>query len=100
MYVGGGYGSFYPGYYGGFNSYYMAPYAYGNYYSGFGGYVPLSTSTYTTTTYVLETVAYNLDKGQEDQLIAVVTTEVTDPKDAYKTAAIYVDKIMEAIEDK
>ena len=100
MYMGAGYGSYYPGYYGGFNSYYSNPYAYGNYYSGFGGYVPLSTSTYTSTTYVLETVAYNLDKGKEDQLIAVVTTEVDDPKDAYKTAAIYVEKIMEALDNK
>ncbi|MFT4847902.1 MAG: hypothetical protein ACI83B_000425 [Sediminicola sp.] len=100
IYMGGGYGSYYPGYYGGFNSYYSAPYAYGSYYSGFGGYVPLSTSTYTTTTYVLETVAYNLDNGKEDQLIAIVTTEVSDPKDAYKTAAIYTAKIMEALEAK
>ncbi len=100
MYMGGGYGSYYPGYYGGFNSYYSSPYAYGNYYSGFGGYVPLSTSTYTSTNYVLETVAYNLDAGKEDQLIAVITTELDDPKDAYKTAAIYVDKVMEALKDK
>ena len=100
MYIGGGYGSYYPGYYGGFNSYYASTYAYGSYYSGFGGYVPLSTSTYTTTTYVLETVAYNLDAGKEDQLIAVVTTELDNPKDAYKTAASYVDKIMKALEDK
>jgi len=102
VYMGGGYGSYYPGYYGGFNSYYSYPYAYGSYYSGFGGYIPLasSTSTYTTTTYVLETVAYNLDAGKEDQLIAVVTTEVSDPKDAYKTAAVYTAKIMEALENK
>ena len=100
MYMGGGYGSYYPGYYGGFNSYYSYPYAYGNYYSGFGGYVPLSTSTYTSTNYVLETVAYNLDNGKEDQLIAVITTALDDPKDAYKTAATYVDKIMEALSDK
>jgi hypothetical protein len=100
MYMGGAYGGYYPGYYGGFNSYYANPYAYGNYYSGFGGYVPLSTSTYTSTTYVLETVAYNLDKGKEDQLIAVVTTEVSDPKDAHKTAVTYTAKIMEALEDK
>jgi hypothetical protein len=56
--------------------------------------------TYTTTTYVLETVAYNLDAGKKDQLIAVVTTEVSNPKDAYKTAAIYTSKIMEALQSK
>ena len=100
LYMGGGFGSYYPGYYGGFNSYYATPYAYGSYYSGFGGTVPLSTSTYTTTTYVLETVAYNLDAGKKDQLIAVVTTEVSNPKDAYKTAATYTSKIMEALQSK
>lgn len=100
IYMGATYGNYYPGYYGGFYNYYSYPYAYGHYYSGFGGYVPLSTSTYTTTNYVLETVAYNLDKGEEDQLIAVVTSEVNNPKDADKAAAAYVDKIMEALENK
>jgi hypothetical protein len=100
VYVGGSYGSYYPGHYGGFNNYYNYPYASGGYYSGFGGYVPTSTSTSTRTNYVLETVAYNLDKGEEDQLIAVITTEIKDPKDAYKAAAKYVEKIMEALEDK
>ena len=100
IYMGATYGNYYPGYYGGFYDYYSYPYANGHYYSGFGGYVPLNTSTRTTTNYVLETVAYNLDKGKENQLVAVITTEVNNPTDASKTAAIYVDKIMEALEDK
>lgn len=73
---------------------------FGSNYSRFGGTVPLSTSTYTTTTYVLETVAYNLDAGKKDQLIAIVTAEVSNPKDAYKTAATYTSKIMEALQSK
>lgn len=95
----GGYGGYYPVHYGGFHNYYSSTYASGSYYSGFGGYIPLSTSTYTTTTYVLESVIYNLDAGKEDQIIAVVTTELDNPKEAYKTAASYVDKIMVALED-
>lgn len=97
VYVGASYGG-YPGYYGGFNSYYARPYAYGSYYNSFGGYIPTSTSTRTVTDYVLETVAYNLDEPTENQLVAIVTTEVNDPKDAYKTADEYAYKIMKSLE--
>lgn len=96
MGVSGGYG--YPGYYGGFNNYYRTPYAYGPYYNSFGGYVPTSTSTSTSTTYVLETVFYNLDEPQENQLVAVVTSELEDPKEAYKTAQKYVETMVKAFE--
>ncbi|MGB5228561.1 MAG: hypothetical protein WBN55_09875, partial [Eudoraea sp.] len=97
MGVSGGYG--YPGYYGGFNSYYRTPYAYGPYYDSFGGYIPTSTSTSTSTTYILETVFYNLDEPVENQLVAVVTSELDDPKDAYKTAGKYVETMVKAFED-
>lgn len=96
MGVSGGYG--YPGYYGGFYDYYRRPYAYGPYYSSFGGYVPTSTSTSTSTTYVLETVFYNLDEPQENQLVAVVTSELEDPKEAYKTAGKYVETMVKSFE--
>ena len=97
VYVGGGYGG-YPGYYGGFNNYYRTPYAYGSYYNSFGGYIPTSTSTSTSTTYVLETVFYNLDEPQENQLVAVVTSELDDPKEAYKTAQKYVETMVKSFE--
>ena len=84
MGVSGGYG--YPGYYGGFNSYYRTPYAYG------------SSSTSTSTTYILETVFYNLDEPEENQLVAVVTSELDDPKEAYKTAQKYVETMVKAFE--
>ncbi len=96
MGVSGGYG--YPGYYGGFNSYYRTPYAYGSYYDSFGGYIPTSTSTSTSTTYILETVFYNLDEPEENQLVSVVTSELDDPKEAYKTAQKYVETMVKAFE--
>ena len=101
VYVGAGYGygSFYPGYYGGFYNYYRTPYAYGPYYAGFGGYIPTGSTTRTSTTYVLETVAYNLDEPEENQLVFVVTTSVDDPSNAYKTAEKYVAKIVQAFKN-
>lgn len=93
VYVGAGYGAYYPGYYGSFYNYYRYPYAYGPYYNSFGGYIPTGTNTYTSTTYVLETVAYNIDESEENQLVFVVTTSIEDPDQAYKTAAKYVAEI-------
>lgn len=96
VYIGASYGG-YPGYYGGFYDYYAHPYAYGSYYNSFGGYIPMSTSTRTVTDYVLETVAYNLDEPSENQLVAIITTSIKDPKEAYKTAEKYADKIMKSL---
>lgn len=98
IYVGASYGNFYPGYYGGFYNYYSYPYAYGSYYDSFGGYIPTSKSTSYETKYILETVAYNLDEAEENQLVAVVTMSVENPKDAYKTAGKYVDVMIEKLE--
>lgn len=98
IYFGTSYNNYYPGYYGGFYNYYTYPYAYGSYYDSFGGYIPTSTSTSYDTKYVLETVAYNLEGPQNDQLVAVVTTSIDNPKEAYKAAEKYVDLIMESLE--
>lgn len=95
--VSSGYG--YPGYYGGFYNYYRTPYAYGPYYNSFGGYIPTSTTTSTSTTYILETVFYNLDEPEENQLVAVVTSELDDPNEAYKTAQKYVETMVKAFEN-
>lgn len=97
VYVGVSSGG-YPRYYSGFYDYYAYPYAYGSYYDSFGGYIPTSTSTRTYTDYVLETVAYNLDEPSENQLVAITTTSVSDPKEAYKAAEGYADKIMKSLE--
>lgn len=97
VYFGASYSNYYPGYYGSFYSYYAYPYAYGPYYDSFGGYVPLSTSTSTSTKYVLETIAYNLSAEENNQIVAVVTTNINDPKDAYKTAKQYVEEVMKSL---
>jgi hypothetical protein len=99
IYMGATYGNYYPAYYGGFYDYYSNPYASGYYYGGFGGYIPMSTSKQTSTTYVLETVAYNLDAPQENQIVSVITSEIKNPNDADKTAAEFVKKIMQSLED-
>ena len=99
VYVGASYGPYYPGYYGGFRSYYRYPYAYGPYYNSFGGYIPTGSSTSTYTTYILETVAYNLDEPEENQLVFVSRTSLEDPTNAYKTAQKYVAKLTESLRD-
>lgn len=99
IYFGASYSSYYPGYYGGFYNYYSYPYAYGSYYDSFGGYIPTSTSTYVETNYVLETVAYNLDESSENQLVAVITSSLDDPKEAYKTAEKYVELMIQHLEE-
>ncbi|MDH3699446.1 MAG: hypothetical protein OEQ81_12335 [Flavobacteriaceae bacterium] len=98
IYIGASYGAYYPGHYGNFYNYYASPYAYGSYYDSFGGYVPLGTSTETYTNYVLETVAYNLGEEDDNQLVAVVTTTLNDPKGAYKTADVYAEKIFKSLQ--
>ncbi|RUA09067.1 MAG: hypothetical protein DSY82_06415 [Flavobacteriia bacterium] len=96
-YVSGGYyPSYYGPYYGGFGRYYgsvYSPYGY-----GYGGtYVPVETRTYTSETYVLETVVYNLKKADGKQLVAVVTAEVIDPKSSSKLAPEYADKVLKSL---
>lgn len=90
------YGGYYGGYYGGFNSYYYHPMSYSTY----GSYVPSSTTTYTTKTYILETVIYDLTKDPKSQLAAVVTTQIEDPQDMTKNAAEYTEKVTSALTDK
>lgn len=97
VYATGGYSNYYPGYYGNFFDYYNYPYAVGPYYSAFGGYVPMSTSTRSYSNYILETVAFDLDSEDEDQLISVVKTQINDPKDAYKTAEKFMDAISKSL---
>lgn len=92
-YVSGGYyPSYYGGYYGGFGGYYgrvYSPYGY-----GYGGtYVPSETRTYTSETYNLETVIYDLDKEPGKQLQGVIAIDITDPKSASKVAPEYADAV-------
>lgn len=93
--AGGYYPSYYGGYYGGFGGYYgrvYSPYGY-----GYGGtYVPSETRTYTSETYMLETVIYNLDLEKGKQLLGVVSVDITDPKSASEVAPKYADKVLKA----
>lgn len=93
IYASAAYSNYYPGYYGNFYNYYAYPYAMGPYYSAFGGYIPMTSTTRTYSNYILETVAYNLESEGDDQLVSVVRTSLKDPKNAYKSA----DDFMEAI---
>ncbi len=101
IYMGASYGNYYPGYYGGFNNYYRYPYANGPYYSSFGGYMPLatSTSTRTSTDYVLETIFYNLEESSKNQIVAITVSNLDDPTNAHKTAVTYAEKIAEALSE-
>jgi len=94
---GGGYGMGYYG--GGFGGYYgsvYSPYGY-----GYGGaYVPSETRTYTSETYLLETVIYNLELEQGKQLMSVISVDVTDPTSASKVAPKYADKVLKALKTK
>ena len=98
-YTAGGYGAYgmgHGGYYGGFGGYYgrsYSPYGY-----GYGGtYVPSETRTYTSETYHLETVIYNMDLEDGKQLISVTSVEVTDPSSASKTAPKYAEAVAKAL---
>ncbi len=85
------YPAYYPGYYHGFYGYY------GGRYSTFGTYVPSTTTTRTSKKYVLETVAYDLEQPQNRQLVAVITSEVTDPSSVQETADEYAKNIVKRI---
>ena len=93
---GGYYVGNYPMYYGGFNRYYRHPYSYSTY----GSYIPSTTTTYNTKTYVLETVAYNLDEPEGKQLVTVVTSKIEDPSTVTKTAEEYVNMITKSLNDE
>lgn len=92
-YAGGNYYGYYPRYYGGFYGYYYNPMAY----HSTGVFVPETTTTSVSKLYVLETTIYDLDETGENQLKAVVTTELDNPSSATKTAEEYVKKIVKSL---
>ena len=75
----------YPGYYGGFYGYYHNPMSYSTY----GNYVPASSTTRVSKSYIVETLIYNLDEAEGKQLVAVVTSQIIDPSSVTKTAKDY-----------
>lgn len=98
-FYGGHYSTYYPIYYGGFYNYYYNPYSYSTYRSR-AQYVPETTTVTRIKTYILETTVYDLTKTGSNQLIAVVTSEITDPQNIEGTAADYVKKITKSLASK
>ena len=92
-YAGGTYAGYYPRYYGGFYGYYYHPYAY----SSYGNYVPASSTTSTAQIFILETTIYDLTADGQDQLIAVVTSQVEDPQSVTSVSQDLVKKIGKAL---
>ncbi len=100
IHIEGSYLNSYPGYNDGFYNYYSQPYVYGPGYVSFDEYNPSENTTYIEKKYALETVAFNLNEPTEKQLVAIVTTNLNDPKESYKTADKYVKLIMKHLEEK
>jgi uncharacterized protein (UPF0335 family) len=93
-YAGATYAGYYPMYYSGFYGYYAHPNTYMNY---GGNYVPANIKTQESITYVLETLAYNLDEPKDKQMVAVVTSSIEDPENATQLAKAYANKIANSL---
>jgi hypothetical protein len=86
---GGGYYPQFGGYYG---SYY-SPYGYG------GSYMSASSRTYESDIYKLESVIFDLDR-KGDQMVAVISVNITDPKSASEVAPKYSEKLAKQFDEK
>lgn len=86
----------YPGYYGGFYGYYNHPRSYSTY----GNYVPSTTTTRVSKSYIVETLVYNLDEAEGKQLIGVVTSQIIDPSGITKTAKDYSKLVLTSFKNK
>ncbi|MFK5879476.1 MAG: hypothetical protein QM478_08270 [Flavobacteriaceae bacterium] len=91
----GGYGGYYGGGYygGGFGSYYGGMRGYGYGYGGGSMYVPQETTTRVVDVYLFETVIYNLDLPDNEELVGVVSVKLTDPESYSKVAAKYTKAV-------
>lgn len=91
--TGGYYPAYYGGYYRGFGSYYGSVYGY-PYGYGYGGtYVPQETTTRVVDVYLFETVIYNLELDDSEELVGAVSVKLTDP-DSYSQVAPKYSKII------
>ena len=87
-------GGYHAGYYPYFDNYY------GMYYSPYGSrgsYIPASSRTYQSDIYKLETVVFDLDR-KGDQMIAIISVNITDPKSASEVAPKYSEKLAKQFE--
>jgi hypothetical protein len=106
-YAGESLASYYPAYipvysYGFYGSYY-SPYAYPSgylynpqTYKSYGTYVPETLETETSYSFILETMAYNLDLPEEKQLIAYVTTRIDEPDNVNGTAKHFTQAVLDS----
>jgi len=99
--TGGYYPSYYGGYYGGFGSYYGSVYGHGYGYGGYGGmYVPQETTTRVVDVYLFETVIYDLDLPDNQELVGVLSVKLTDPESYSKVASKYTAAIAAEFTDE
>lgn len=96
--TGGYYPSYYGGYYRGFGSYYGGVYGYGYGY-GASVYVPRETTTKVVDVYLFETVTYNLDLPDNEELVGAVSVKLTDPSSYGEVAPKYAKIIAEQFAD-
>lgn len=105
-YTTGGFYGGYPSYYGGFGGYYGRVYGYGYGYGGYGGgyggsmYIPEETTTRVVDVYLFETVMYNLDLPDNQELVGVVSVKLTDPESYSKVAGKYTKTIAAEFTDE
>ena len=85
-------GGYYP-YFGGYYGAYYSPYGYG------GGYVSSSSRTYESDIYKLESVVFDLDR-KGDQMVAVISSNIRDPKSASEVAPKYAEKLAKQFDEK
>ncbi|WP_422106770.1 hypothetical protein [Winogradskyella sp.] len=88
-YEGGNYYGYYPRYYGGFYTYYRHPMSMRT----LGNYVPETITTTTSKVYILETTIYDLKAKDDNQLVAIVTSQIDNPASASAAASAYVKKV-------
>ena len=69
-------------------------------YDSYGTYVPETVETETTSSFVLETFAYNLDLPENKQLLAYITTKIDEPDNVHTAAKGYAKTIVDSFEKK
>lgn len=83
------------GFYGGYG--YSSGYLYNTKtYQDYGTYVESTVETETTNSYVLETLAYDLELPEEKQLVAYVTTKIDEPDNYHIAAKGNAKKILDS----
>lgn len=87
-------GGYHAGYYPYFDGYYGAYYSP---YGSRGSYIPASSRTYQSDIYKLETVVFDLDR-KGDQMVAIISINITDPKSASEVAPKYSEKLAKQFE--